>query len=217
MKEKVNEKHKAHQRYKLLDGTLVPGVTTILDILSKPALIHWAWDLGMKGLDYRKVKDTAASIGTICHYMVECHIKNEKPDLSIYPQDDILKAENSFLGYLEWEKQNNFELIFSEKQLVSERERYGGTADIYAKLNNKKTLIDVKTSKGLYPEYRIQVADYEQLLLENGFLVEDVILLKLDKETGEFSCHPIKINKEYLFFCKLKDIYNLKKQLNGGD
>ena len=59
---------KAHQRYKTKDGVIVPGVTTILSILAKPALIYWSWNLGMQGIDYRKVSDKAKDIGTLTHY-----------------------------------------------------------------------------------------------------------------------------------------------------
>lgn len=54
------QKVKAHQRYKTTDGTPVPGVTTVLNLQAKPALLNWAWGCGMKGEDYRQVKDTAA-------------------------------------------------------------------------------------------------------------------------------------------------------------
>lgn len=35
---------KVHTKYISKDGEQVPGVTTILGILSKPALIHWSWE-----------------------------------------------------------------------------------------------------------------------------------------------------------------------------
>ena len=50
---KYSNKSKIHTVYKTKDGIRVPGVTTILGELAKPALIHWAWDLGIKNIDYR--------------------------------------------------------------------------------------------------------------------------------------------------------------------
>ena len=78
---------KAHTQYKLKSGTLVPGVTTILNsVLDKPFLVKWAYNCGCQGIDYRKVRDTAADIGTLVHYSILCDLKNEKPDLSEYSQ-----------------------------------------------------------------------------------------------------------------------------------
>lgn len=62
---------KAHTRYRTKSGMIVPGVTTVLSLLAKPALIYWAWNLGMQGEDYRKIKEKAADIGTVTHYLVE--------------------------------------------------------------------------------------------------------------------------------------------------
>jgi hypothetical protein len=68
----------------LKDGTQVPGASTICqDRRRHQWLIHWAWNLGMEGQDYRKVRDKAADIGTVAHFMIECHfLHNHEPDLS---------------------------------------------------------------------------------------------------------------------------------------
>jgi len=206
-------KTKVHTRYKLADGTPVPGATTVIGILDKPALINWAWKLGLEGKDYKKVRDTAASVGTIAHYLVECEIKNEKPDLSEYSPKDIDKAETAFLAWLDFKKNNHLEPIASELQLVSEAHRYGGTIDLYAKLNGSGScLIDLKTSSGLWPEMRLQMAAYKNLLEESGRKVDDVHLLRIDKETGEFNHHRIgNLMQEWEMFKLLIEVSRLKK------
>ena len=65
---------KAHQQYRLKDGTIVPGVTTPLGILAKPGLVPWAWNLGREGLDYRKVSEKGMDIGSLAHMMIECDL-----------------------------------------------------------------------------------------------------------------------------------------------
>ena len=59
-----------HTVYKTQDGEKVPSVTTVLNVLAKPALIYWAWDLGIKGIDYRKYRDDKADIGTLVHKQI---------------------------------------------------------------------------------------------------------------------------------------------------
>ena len=108
-------KTKANQKYKMLSGEIVPSVTTVLGILAKPALIHWAWDCGMKGEDYRKVRDTAADIGTLAQFLILCHLKGEKPDLSEYSPADVDKAETCLIKYWDWEKANPFTPVLVKK------------------------------------------------------------------------------------------------------
>jgi hypothetical protein len=205
---------KVHQRYKTKDDKIVPGVTTVLGILDKPALIHWAWKLGLEGEDYKKVRDKAASIGTIAHYMAECDIKGVKPELSDYTPNDVDKAETAFLAWLDFRAKNHIKPLASEIQLVSEKYRYGGTIDLYATMDDKLCLIDLKTSSGLYPEMRLQLAAYKNRLEENGLPVDQVHLLRIDKESGEFNHHSLgSVEAEWEMFKLLIPVYNLKKEI----
>ncbi|GAI85683.1 unnamed protein product, partial [marine sediment metagenome] len=60
-----DEPANTHRPYHLADGAIIPSVTTILSILDKPGLPHWAWDLGRQGLDYREIRDAAGRVGTL--------------------------------------------------------------------------------------------------------------------------------------------------------
>jgi len=207
-------KNKTHTIYNRLNGEVVPSVTTILGMLDKPALMHWAWSLGVQNIDYRQARDTAASIGTIAHYLIECHLKKKEPDVSLYKPEDVNKAQTAFLAYIDFEKENHIEIIKSEISLVSEEFLYGGTIDCYCRLNGKLALIDFKTSSGLYPEMQCQVSAYKNLLVENGYTVEEVHLLRIDKETGVFE--PYKMDlliDEFELFKLLTKAYPLKKKL----
>ena len=44
MEDKLYKVSQAHTVYKTADGIRVPGVTTVLGVLNKPALIKWAND-----------------------------------------------------------------------------------------------------------------------------------------------------------------------------
>ena len=56
--------------YKNSKGELLPGVTTIIGQLDKPALVQWAWKLGKEGKDWREERDSAGDIGTLVHEAV---------------------------------------------------------------------------------------------------------------------------------------------------
>jgi len=184
--EKPTRKTRVHTRYYSQDGTRLPGCTTITGVLNKPALVKWANNLGLNGVDVTKYVDDKAEIGTCAHYLIESHVKGEDPDLSDYSQNVIDKAENGYLKFLEW-LPADFELLGSELTLVSEQYRYGGTCDIYALVNGKRALVDIKTSgSGIYPDMKHQVAGgYRQLLVENGYPVEEVWILRVGRDERE--------------------------------
>lgn len=178
-------KSNAHQKYYTRAGVLVPGVTTVLSVLAKPALIPWANKLGLQGIEVGKFVDSLGDVGTLCHSIIECYLKKEVVDYSDYTPNQRILAENASRKFFEWEQKNDFQILQSELQLVSEKYFFGGTVDIYCIFNGKKTLIDIKTSKATYPEHFTQVAAYKILLEENGYPVEDAKILRIGREEAE--------------------------------
>ena len=181
--EALAKKSRQHTVYTLADGTRVPGVTTVLGILAKPALIAWANKMGLQGIDTTKYVDAAASVGTCCHAMIEAHLKGQSFDDHAYDQATIDMAENGYIKYLEWEGQHKLEDIHSELQLVSEKYRFGGTIDLYCLLDGVPTLVDFKTNQsGIYDEMMHQVAGgYRLLLEEHGMPVKQVLIIRVGK------------------------------------
>lgn len=219
MADKLKKKTKAHTRYYLQDGTLVPGSTTVCGVLNKPALVRWANQLGLQGIDSTKYTDKAAKIGTLIHAMVESHITgNPIEDYEDYSQFDIEMATIGFNKYLEWEKGHKIEPIFNEKCFVSEKHKYGGTLDFYCKLDGKYTLVDFKSCKGIYDEQFCQVSGYGNLLKENGYKVQQILILRIGRdETEGFEEKYITPKQEKLYFDVFKHlvkIYYIKKELN---
>lgn len=176
-----------------IGGKLVPGVTTILKVLNKPALVGWAakmvWSeltgkfgtiVGMveeeyekfileaKGASRRKSKE-ALSSGTIAHDWIEQYVKGkmiaEKELVPPMPSDE--KATASIGAFLKWEEQNKVEWLASELILGSIKEQFCGTVDAVAVVNGKLSVIDFKTSSGIWDEYHLQTAGYYILLDEN--------------------------------------------------
>jgi len=207
---------KAHIRYRLADGTIVPGATTVLGILAKPALVKWANNLGLQGIDSTKYVDKLATIGTLAHLMVENYLTGTEPDYTSYSPEEIGKAENSLLKFLDWEKQYDIKMIFNEKPLISELYGFGGTIDCYAEINGKKALLDFKTSKAIYDEHIIQLAAYKQLLIENGFEVDEVRVLRIGRteEEGFEERRETNLTKHWELFKHLIEVYKLKNKIN---
>ena len=214
----VPKKTKVHTVYKLQSGERVPSVTTILGILGKPALIHWAWTMGCEGKDYRAVRDDAATVGTLAHYLILCYLKREAPDTSEYSAEDIDRAENALLKFWDWEKSHTIEPILVEASLISECYGFGGTIDFYGVVDGEETLVDFKTGKALYDEHFLQLAAYEQLLAENDYLVSAVKILRIGRDSDEgFEERSMGIMANQLeVFEHCRGIYNLQKAIKKG-
>jgi hypothetical protein len=182
-----------HQKYFLADGTQVSGGSTICKIGEDAGgLIHWAWDLGKKGKDYRKERDNAADIGTIAHFLIECFLNNQVADLSDYEQGDIDKALVCYNKFVDWWDSQELEKVATEIQLVNEFYRYGGTIDLIARTQKgEHILLDFKTSKKISESYWRQCAGYAILWNTNQATIDHHItnhaIVRIGKEEeGDF-------------------------------
>lgn len=161
------EKVKAHTRYVAADGKQVPGVTTILGVLAKPALVPWANRMGLQGIDTSKYVDEAASIGTLAHALIMESLGGVPVRHGDFTADQLARAKHGVVTFTGWLKGKDFTPQLLEQPLVSEIYRYGGTIDILATLNGELVLIDLKTSSGIYDEHIYQLGGYWKLLDEN--------------------------------------------------
>jgi len=216
---KIKNASQAHQSYYNAAGQRVPGTTTITGVLDKPALPYWANTIGLQGIAIRDYVDALARIGTCGHYLVECYYRGTKPDLGAYTGDQIDLAKVCLKKFFDWQDENHFEPLQIETDLVSEQHQYGGRMDLYGILHGKKTLLDIKTSKAIYPEHFTQVAGgYRRLARENGMEVEDVRILRIGRDDKEgFECLGIspaltEVHDELFLLCR--KIYELKKKVN---
>lgn len=203
---------KQHAVYKDKNGNTLPGTTTVLSILAKPALYQWYYKMGASGENPFKKKDTAADIGTIGHAFVMTHLKGWELDTSNLVPANVSIAENCVLSYLEWEKRQELKPILIEQELTNDR--WGGTVDLYAELNREKTLIDFKTSSGIYPDMAYQLASYAQLLKDNGYEVDKAIILNIGKdENSDFQTKTwTNLDRELEIFLNCLNIYKLTRE-----
>jgi hypothetical protein len=134
-----------------------PTITTILDILNKPALPQWSanmtvdyvrehlkemntdeqieYYLGKKGkakTAYREISKKAMDTGSIVHDAIHAHLSGVKADDILKGND---KAENAFLAFLEWADKANLKPIALEKVLIDPEHEVGGTCDFIGEIN----------------------------------------------------------------------------------
>jgi len=205
--------------YILADGTRVPGVTTIISRFKESGgLIAWAWDLGMQGLDYREVRDAAASSGTLAHEMIEAFLHKKDPQESLKDVSAELasKARKGFEAFEEWAKRSKMEVVATEEPLVSEKYRFGGTPDAIILVDGKLSVGDWKTANRLYPDNLLQLAAYKVLWEENHpkDTIESFDIMRFSKEEADFvHAHFGQLDDAWRMFVLYREAYELDKVL----
>ena len=183
-------------------GNFVPGVTTILQCLGKPALVPWAagmtsdyWLDAVKNgrtdfsaihkeskSAYRKFAKEAADIGQNVHHYAECFFKGL--ELPVLHTD---QAKRGVEAFHKWFEAHNVKILASERRIFSKEHYYAGTCDFVAKIDGVMGVGDIKTSSGIYPEMRLQTAAYQHALEEEQRVQYPVRwIIRFDKKTGDF-------------------------------
>lgn len=210
---------KPHITYKNKDGKRVPGVTTVLGQLAKPALIPWAYKRGKDGLELYESRDKAANIGTLVHERIMAYYKGYEIDNSNIAPDVWTLSDNCMDSFYEWAKPRKVKPELIEEPSVSEEYQYGGTFDIYGEMDGDPTLLDFKTGSGLYEEHFIQLAGYLQLLNETGRKPRKVVILNIPKSLdNSFTVKSISTDEEIMKlrfekFIHLVKCYHLDKRI----
>lgn len=206
----------AHTRYYAADGKRIPGVTTVLGELAKPQLVGWANRLGLQGIDSNKYSDEAKLIGTLAHHLIQHQFSGETPDTSDFSANQIARANNAVAAFRAWLKGKKLEPILIEAQFVSEEFRFGGTVDCLGWLDGTMTLIDYKTSSGIYEDHVFQVGGYWRLLVEHGHEIKGARILHLPRNEEEGFSEKVLTGQQVLHGWQVFEhalaIYQLRKK-----
>jgi len=160
-----------------VDGVKIPSVTRIVDACFPKNLTDWAVSIGEE--EYHRIIDEALEIGNYTHKWIENYINEQPFNATTNPSID---------AFLRWETNCGVEFIDSERKIYCDRFKYAGTVDAVAKINGRVCVIDFKTSKKIYKPYHLQVTAYAQAIKRIDGLKRWPlgIILRLDKETGEY-------------------------------
>jgi hypothetical protein len=194
--ERVNKSLRLVMR-QIEQGTLikVPGTTSITGLWGDSGgLTYWANQEGLAGRPLRgpgSRLELAAEIGTVVHNCVEKDIRGKGfPDLSNYDDEFVSKVLSGYAAYTKFKKTTNLVPFHTELGLTSSEWLFGGTIDA-VQLAGEISLIDWKTSSGIYPNHIYQLCGYS--LLWNEAYPESPIksyhLLRFSKEEGDMTHH----------------------------
>ena len=208
---------KSH-RYKVSDSgekpVHCPSVTTILNVLNKPALKPWAikitcdyieenLKLLLSGNSFsiesvfrivteartasERAREDAADIGTSAHDYLRDYWRAiiRKTDLPILPEEG--KIGNCVDAALRFFGQHKMVPIAVEDPQYSRLYKVCGRPDWIGYIDDEFSTMDYKSTRSLWPECPIQMTPYAKMHEEmHGLLPKVRWGLRLDKETGEF-------------------------------
>jgi hypothetical protein len=119
---------------------------------------------------HQKELAKAGEIGSQTHRLIEWTMRTAlgndagpKPVVSD-------KALWGFMAFEDWAKSVSLKPVLIERTVYSKTHGYAGTMDLLARVNGAMTLIDFKTSKGIYPESFLQSVAYQVAMIEMGYL-----------------------------------------------
>lgn len=169
-----------------VDGETVSGVTTVLKVINKPALVPWAAkmtaehvasvlrpgialdELEIKQLvddakfAHKKSANRSANLGALAHSWFEDYFSGFDPET---PHNEELR--NMTTAFLRFAKTHEIQPLTMEKRLYSPKHKVAGTADLTCMIEGEHAVADYKTSKsGIYPEHFIQMGGYDLCLTE---------------------------------------------------
>jgi hypothetical protein len=203
----------------------VPGVTTLIGRFKDSGpLMFWAFEQGKAAqrgeiANLYDKRDSAAEAGTLAHSLVEAHIHNlPLPDLSAHPPEIASQARQGYENYTRWQEDNKIEIVCQEIELVSTKHLCGGCLDAIGKNSRKQLcILDWKTSNGVYLDYLLQIAAYNQLWIENHPdmpLTGGFHLLRFSKEHADFTHHYwSELDEAWEMFLLFRRAYDLDKIL----
>lgn len=170
--------------------------------------------LSLAKKQHHLIKTEAGDIGKKAHAEVEKIIKTGETPTEIDFAVMDSRVSNAVRAYIQWAEEYNFIPLHSEERVCLLNHKVAGTVDCIGTLENKNTLLDLKTSNSVYPEHKLQVAAYAKAWEETyDEKIEDVRILRIGKESAEFECHTVdNIDQHFQVFLNCIPIYLWRKE-----
>ena len=137
------------------------------------------------------ISHQAAEVGDTVHHWISDGIRwklgiiKEQPEL---PDDE--ESINCVNAFKKWAKGKNITWHSTEEKVYCHSDYpilcFAGTVDAVISIGDKCYVVDFKTSKKIYKSYYLQVAAYCKAIEKMYSKETKGIILRLDKETGEF-------------------------------
>lgn len=213
----------AHREYYNKKGKQVPSVTTIVKLLDKENIANWHNWMGLvRRINTKDYLEQRAAYGNYCHTLFETYFMGI---VTTSQRDERFVTEAQFATILDkfhWlrERFSRDGIVVQNMELGMDGDRFGGTLDMLAshEESHRVFLLDLKTSKQVYPSHFLQLAGYALLLEELFSLsVTDLGIIVLSQPTNNMMHLIRREDNSYneKIFLKLLDIYHIQQERDG--
>lgn len=207
-----------------LDGEKVPGVTTVLGVLDKPALVGWAakesagyaiehWDeLAQLPLMKRAEQIEKARFEKNRQAIVRGHRIHEFGNKLAHGQpvqvpDEYRGPAEAYARFLDaWE----IETVATETPVCHTEYRYAGTFDVIGRSPRLgQVMLDIKSGKAAYDETGLQEAAYRNadLMIDDQPMIDTDGAYVAHLNGDVFDLLPLKQDGLFEIFLYLLEIY----------
>jgi hypothetical protein len=212
----------------------VPSVTSILSAVGGDgALVQWAANCAARLVAYRLrpgvvltqrdidelvagvktahivERTDAADVGNVVHDWIRRYIAADMPESFDFPYDE--RARRACEAAKSWMEGMRYWPLLTETFIYSLKYGYAGTLDVVgmASTNGVTSIVDWKTSKKIYPKYRMQTAAYAKAYSEmTGLQVQHRWIVRIGKDGELEPLHlpPETLAADFDAFLTAKDI-----------
>ena len=158
--------------YTLLDGTVLPSITTVLGAKKKESIMRWRERVGEE--EANRVSKKATSRGTKVHQIcedylnnLEDHVKNNMPDAV-----EMFYSIKPLLNRID-------NIWYQEQSLYSKQLGVAGRCDCIAEFDGKLSIIDFKTSARI--KRKTDIEDYFSQCAAYALMVEEMLGTPVDQ------------------------------------
>jgi hypothetical protein len=193
-----------------------PSSTWIANYYPKGAeFVKW---VASKGWDEAElIKQEAGQRGSRVHHMCELLVLGNE----IKMNDTFIDGEGEYkeptadewwaaMSFSDWWKQNKPVLRATEQVVESEEHNYSGTLDLEVEMDGQIWIVDIKTSKSIYPSHRIQLASYKEAYNKNAKMGIIQVGYPLNKRGWKFTevedCFDLFLAAKRIWYEENKDV-----------
>lgn len=206
------------EHYYYVDDEFYPGVTKILqEAMPTPyALRHWIGEVGNEKAEAKlnRAADRGSRIHDACERLLlgqEIKLAEEFPDR---------KNQKLLVAFVDWlgETQPQIAEESHVEFVVASTLKYAGTLDIYCHIDGEPWIIDIKTSRNVYPSHFLQIAAYRNAFKEMTDIDANMGILHLKDTTkkGFQFVTEMKIGGKEVTTEDFMTVYDMYLMLNGG-
>ena len=129
-----------------------------------PQLTKWIAEQGWD--EAEKKKTDAGARGSRIHAAVAALVGGGTvtPDMKFDGVELAVDEYAAVLNFRDWFEATRPEVLGSEFLIWNDEHNYAGTVDLKVKINGEVWVIDLKSSKSVYPEYALQLSAYKKCI-----------------------------------------------------